>query len=217
MTTRSRIKLDRQPEQSPLQWPEGWQRTRLQDRQSRSAWKRSYSQAVTMLERELSLLGATSYCITRNDTTSEDSGVAVYFSLKAQDQYGWQEALGFIGEVPTVQQIDRAYMERVRRVHPDGPTPDSVLFHELTKHRDNARAFVRGARQVEHEKVMSIDAFKEQRWNITAVYLVIRALRQIERCGSPVMMDRAFRGFSKALITEGAKVKETRDATAVPA
>src|SRR5262249_33684307 len=171
-------------------------------------WRKSYSDAVAALEKELSRLGATSYMISRNDPDSEDSGVAVYFSLRPQDQYGWQDALGFIGEVPSLAQIDAAYRERVRRIHPDGPTPDRVLFDQLTRHRDLARAFIRGERTVEHEKVMPLDAFREQRSNITAVYLVIRALRQIERCGSPLMLDRAFRGFSKALIAEASAGKE---------
>jgi hypothetical protein len=51
--------------------------------------------------------------------------------------------------------------------------------------------------------VISVDAFKEQRWNLNAIRLTIAAMRQIERCGSPMMMERAFRGFNKALITAG--------------
>jgi hypothetical protein len=197
--------------ESPLRWAEGWPRTRFQDRESRTAWKKNFTESVTSLVKELKLLGATSYLITRNsDQSSEDSGVAVYFSLKPVNDYAWQEALGFIGEVPTIQQIDRAYMEKVRKIHPDGPTPDTVLFHELTKHRDRARAWAKGERTVEHEKVMAIDAFKEQRWNVNAIRLTIYALRQIERCGSAVLMDRAFRGFSKQIaVTAGGSSDQT--------
>jgi len=192
-------------EQMPLKWPEGWPRTRHQDRQQRSAWKKSYQEAVLSLIKELKRSGITHYLITRNEARSEDSGVAVYFTLRPADDYGWQEALGFIGEVPTVAQIDRAYMERVKRVHPDGPTPDLVLFESLTKHRDTARKWARGERTVEMDKVMACDVFKEQRWNISAIRLTLAALRQIERCGSPMIMDRAWRGFAKALITGGAR------------
>jgi hypothetical protein len=194
---------DKVKESTPLQWPDGWPRTRLQDRESKSAWKKNYADSVQGLLRELSRLGATACLITHNDRHSEDSGVSVYFSLKPLDNYGWQEALGFIGEVPTVQQIDRAYMERVKRIHPDGPTPDLVLFRSLTEHRDRARSWARGEQRVEHEKVIPCDAFREARWNVNAIRLTIAAMRQIERCGSPMMMERAFRGFSKALITAG--------------
>lgn len=186
-------------EESPLRWPEGWPRTRFQDRQAKSAWKKNYSDSVAGLVKELKRLGATTYLITRNLTHSEDAGVAVYFSLKPINQYGWQEALGFIGEVPTVAQIDRAYMERAKKVHPDGPTPDLALFQALTEHRDRARAWARGEQKLEHNKVMPCDAFKEQRWNVNAIRLTIAALRQIERCGSPLMMERAFRGFAKQI------------------
>jgi hypothetical protein len=186
-------------EDFPLRWPEGWPRTRFQDRESKYAWKKNYADAVDGLIKELKRLGATTYLITRNERSSEDSGVAVYFSLKPIDQYGWQEALGFIGQIPTVVEIDRAYMERAKRVHPDGPTPDIVMFHTLTEHRNRAKAWARGEQTVEHDKVMPCDAFREQRWNVNAIRLTIAALRQIERCGSPVMMERAFRGFAKQI------------------
>jgi hypothetical protein len=195
-----------QPEgktETPLKWPDNWGRTRFQDRESRSGWKKNYQQSIEGLAKELKRLGATSWVLTHNALNSEDSGVAVYFTLKPVNQYGWQEALGFIGEIPTVTEIDRAYMERAKKVHPDGQTPDLQLFHALTKHRDEARSWARGEQTAVHDKVIPCDAFKEQRWNINAIRLTIFALRQIERCGSPVMMERAFRGFNK-MITAGA-------------
>jgi len=195
-------------ESSPLRWPDGWPRTRFQDRQAKTAWKKNYAESVKALERELKRLGSTAYLITRNGPHSEDSGVAVYFSMKPINNYGWQEALGFVGELPTIDQIDRAYMTRAKKVHPEGPTPDLPLFLALTEHRDRARAWVRGEQKLEHEKVMPCDAFKEQRWNINAIRLTIGAIRQIERCGSPIMMERAFRGFAKQ-ITAGASSVES--------
>jgi hypothetical protein len=194
----------------PLKWPDGVPRTRFQDRASRPAWKKNYTESVISLEKELKRLGATSWLITRNEPHSEDQGVSVYLSTKPIDDYSWQEALGFIGEVPTVKQIDLAYMERVRRIHPDGPTPDRVMFDELTKHRDRARAWAQGKRTVEHEKVLAVDAFRSQAWNITAIRLTISALRQIERCGSPVMVDRAWRGFHKQLIAQPKQEKQEK-------
>lgn len=183
----------------PLKWPEGQPRTRLNDRKGQSAWKRTYPQVVDALEKELVRLGASSWLITHNQPGSPDSGVAVYFSLKPQTQEEWQEALGFIGEVPTIDQINRAYAERAKKVHPDGPTPDPELFHALTKHRDRAKAWAKGEQTIEHEKVMPIDVFNEVRLNLNAVRMVLSALRQIERCGAPMMLERAFRGFSKQI------------------
>jgi hypothetical protein len=110
-------------ESSPLQWPQGWPRTRLQDREAKAAWKKTYTESLAGVVRELKRLGATACLITRNDRSSEDQGVAVYFSLKPIDNYGWQEALGFIGEVPTREQIERAYKERIARFTPTAPLP----------------------------------------------------------------------------------------------
>lgn len=188
---------------TPLRWPDDRPRTRLQDRKPQAAWKRTYAETLGSLEKELALLKVTSFVITHNTAGSEDGGAAVWFSFKPVDEYGWQEALGFIGVVPTVQEIDHSYMRRVQKYHPEGPTPNLTMFYELTKHRDTARAWALGKRTVEHEKVMAVDAFKEVRHNLNAVRLVMAALRQIERCGSPVMMEQAFRGFSKQ-ITAGA-------------
>ncbi|MGH9496008.1 MAG: hypothetical protein ACRD3B_13495 [Candidatus Sulfotelmatobacter sp.] len=186
-------------DQSPLKWPEDRPRTRFQDRETRAAWKLSYTDALKGLQRELVLLKATSALVTHNAAAHEDGGVAVWLSRKPTDDYGWQDALGFIGVVPTMKDIDQAYMSRARKVHPDGPTPNRVAFDELTRHRDNARRWVRGERRVEHETVMAVDTFKEVRHNLNAIKLTLAALRQIERCGSPVMMEQAFRGFRPAL------------------
>lgn len=192
----------------PVQWPDGQPRTRLGDRKSQAAWKNPYHKTLSLLDGELRKLGVSSYLVTHNDQSSQDSGVAVYFSLKPDDREDWQEALGFIGEVPTIDQIDRAYRERARKVHPDGPTPDRVLFDSLTKQRDRARAWAKGEQTVEHEKVIAIDVFKEIRLNINAIRLTLSALRQIERCGAPMMMERAFRGFSKQITAGSAEVKD---------
>jgi len=185
-----------------LRWPEGWQRTRLQDRKTQAAWKKTYQAIIPALEKELTRMKATSALVTHNPIGSEDSGVAVYFTLKPVDQYGWQEALGFVGEVPTVAQIDRAYAERVRKVHPDGPTPDVELFRALTRHRDMARAWARGEQLVEHDKVIACDTFREVRLNVNAIRLTISAMRQIERCGSSLMIDRAWRAFHRQLTAQ---------------
>lgn len=199
-------------DETPLKWPEDRPRTRFQDRAGQAAWKLPYPDTLKGLQRELTLLKATYALVTHNQAGHDDGGVAVWLSRKAVDEYGWQDALGFIGVIPMVKDIDHAYHERVRRIHPDGPTPNRVLFDEYTKHRDNAYKWVRGERTVEYETVMAVDTFKEVRHNLNAIKLTLAALRQIERCGSPVMMEQAFRGFRPALT---AKASEDANAAAI--
>lgn len=192
--------------ESPLKWPEDRPRTRFQDRKTQGAWKMSYQETLKALTAELSRAKATSVLITHHFGPNEDGGVAIWISRKPVDDYGWQDALGFIGVVPTEKEIDHAYMQRVRTIHPESPTPNRVAFDELTKHRDNARRWVRGERTREHETCMAVDNFKEVRHNMNAVKLVLSAIRQIERCGSPVMTEQAWRGFRKALVAQPAEV-----------
>src|SRR5208337_2056726 len=185
-------------------------RTRFQDREAKAAWKLSYQDAFKGLERELKLLKATFALVTHD--SGIEGGVALWLSRKAVDDYGWQDAFGFIGVIPTAKEVGQAYRERAQRVHPDGPTPNRVAFDELTKHRDNAMKWIQGRRSVEPETVMAVDTFKEVRHNLNAIKLTLSALRQIERCGSPVMMEQAFRGFRPALT---AKASEGINATTV--
>lgn len=201
-------------DRQPLKWPEDRPRTRFQDRKPQAAWKMPYADTLKGLQRELELLKATSALITHNSYGHEDGGVAVWLSRKPVDDYGWQDALGFIGVVPTEKDITHAYMQRVSKIHPDGPTPNRVAFDELTKHRDNARRWVRGERTVEHETVMAVDTFKEIRHNLNAIKLTLAALRQIERCGSPVMMEQAFRGFRPALMAQPSTEEKNAAVTA---
>lgn len=198
MTSKSPSILDGKTT-TPLQWPDSQPRTRLGDRRSQAAWKHTYSKATDLLVRELRLLKVTAYLITHNEHANPDSGVSVHFSFSPDTSEAWQEALGFIGTVPTVDEINRSYRDRAKRVHPDGMTPNLAAFTSLTEHRDRAIAWARGTQSVEYEKVMAIDQFNEVRLNINALRLVLSALRQIERCGAPLMMDQAFRGFHKQI------------------
>lgn len=190
-------------EETPLKWPEDRPRTRFQDRETKASWKLSSHDALKGLERELKLLKATFALVTHNSMNHEDGGVALWLSRKAVDDYGWQDAFGFVGVIPSAQEIGRAYRERAQKVHPDGPTPNRVAFDELTKHRDNAMKWIQGRRSIDPETVMAVDTFKELRHNLNAIKLTLSALRQIERCGSPVMMEQAFRGFRPALSAKG--------------
>lgn len=186
----------------PLKWPEDRPRTRFQDRKTQAAWKMNYTDTMKGLQRELRLAKATSVLVTHNQSVHDDGGVAIWISRKPVDDYRWQDEFGFIGTVPSEKELDRAYMEKVRTCHPECPTPNLERFHELTKLRDQGRRWIRGERLREHETCMAVDNFKEIRHNMNAVRLTLAALRQIERCGSPVMTEQAWRGFRPALAAQ---------------
>jgi hypothetical protein len=188
-----------------LRWPEGQPRTRIQDREGRSAWKQPLSKVKDALRLELERSGATSSLITYS-TNHLDPGVAVYFSRKAANQFAWQEALGLIGRVPSVDEINKAYRKAVAPHHPDGPSPDLKMFHSLTEHRDRAIDWATGRHRNDHEYVIAIDVFDEVRLNLNAVKIVLYSLRRIEDCGSPLMLERAFRGFHKQITSGGGNV-----------
>jgi hypothetical protein len=188
--------------ETPLKWPDDRPRTRFQDRESKAAWKLNYADTLKGLVKELHLLQATFALVTHNSVNHEDGGVALWLSRKPIDDYRWQDEFGFIGVIPTVQELDRAYMQKARSCAPETPTPNLERFHELTKLRDQGRRWIRGERMVEPETVMAVDTFKEVRHNLNAIKLTLAALRQIERCGSPVMMEQAFRGFRPAIAAQ---------------
>lgn len=193
----------------PLKWPEYQPRMRFQDRKPQPGWRLNYGEAVKRLEKELKRVKATSVLVTHNEPGSMDSGVAVWLSRKPIDEYGWQDALGLIGRIPSRQEIEHAYMDRVKKIHPDGPTPNLELFHELTRHRDAALRWMRGEQSAEHESAMGVDCFKEVRHNLNAIRMTLFALRMIERCGSPVMVEQAWRGFRPALVGSQEKKNES--------
>lgn len=189
-----------------LKWPDDRPRTRFQDRKSHAGWKMNYGDTIKALLKELKMVKATDVLITHNVQGHEDGGVAVWISRKPTDDYRWQEEFGFIGVIPSTQELDRAYMQKARTCAPECPTPNIARFMELTQLRDQGRRWIRGERIKEHESVLAVDTFKEVRHNLNAIRLTLAALRQIERCGSPVMMEQAWRGFKKQLIAGGSNV-----------
>ena len=186
-----------------LKWPEDRSRTRFQDRKAQNAWKLSYADALKGLEKEMKSSKVTFALITHNPVGHEDAGVAVWMSRKPADDYAWQDEFGFIGQIPTIQELDRAYMQKARHCSPDSPTPNIDRFHELTKLRDQGRRWIKGERLTEHESVMASDKFSEVRLNLNAIRITLFALRQIERCGDPQMTEQAWRGFRPALAAKG--------------
>jgi hypothetical protein len=191
--------------ETPLKWPEDRPRTRFQDRKIQNAWKMTLADTLSGLEREMQLSKVTFALITHNPSGHEDAGVAVWMSRKPMDDYAWQDEFGFIGEIPTIQALDRAYMQKAKKVAPDSPTPNVDRFRELTKLRDQGRRWIRGERTVEHESVMASDKFKELRHNLNAIRITLGALRQIERCGDPAMTEQAWRGFRPMITAQASE------------
>lgn len=192
-------------EAQELRWPDGQPRTRIQDREARSAWKQTLTKVKENLRLELERSGATSSLITYSTVNHLDPGVAVWFSRKAANQFAWQEALGFIGKVPTVDEINQAYRKAVKPYHPEGATPDLTMFHALTEHRDRALDWAMGRHRNDHQYVFAIDVFDEVRLNLNAVKIVLFSLRRIADCGAPLMLERAYQGFHKQIAVAASK------------
>jgi len=189
-------------ETQPLKWPDGWMRTRIQDRKSQSQWKRPQKFYLEALWKELERLGVTTTILSSNGQDTRDPGVAVYFSRKKED-YSWQDALGLQGIVPTLDQIDSAYRQKALQYHPDRPGGDVKMFAALTEHRDRAKDWVLGKHRTDHDHVIACDVFAEVRLNIAAIKMTLQALRTIERCGASSVLDRVMeKSFARQLITE---------------
>lgn len=201
----------------PLSWPEGWIRTRIQDRKSQAAWKKSANESRDALIKELERMGVESMLISTNIPTKftgalqvtqepRDPGVAVYFSRKLKEDYSWQDILGINDPAPSLDMIDRAYREKARLHHPDSGG-DLETFKMITAARDRAKAWVNMRENQEHQYVIPCDTFKEVRWNINAIRMTISYIRGLERCGTSGLIERAFKGFEA--ITEKASAQTT--------
>jgi len=211
--------ISEKKEAFPLNWPEGFPRTRIQDRRAMPSWKRTANQYRDAIAKELGLMGATSHVISCNVPLTErgalekgkeppDNGVAVYFSRKAKEDFSWQGVLDLHVPAPTEAQIEDAFRKLAAQHHPDRGG-DMVLFQKATDARRAALDWVRGTVKEKWEYVMPNDQFKEVRLNLAAIGFSFRAFRQLDRCGSKGLLERAFKGFS-ALPAQGETTAATR-------
>ena len=190
-------------ESFPLQWPAGWQRTRIQDREARAAWKKTERQSIELLELELKRFGVLTVTLTRKDPEdfrgAPDPSVAIWFSRKHEDDFSWQDALGIKNPAPTSDEINDAYRELAKKYHPEGALNrggDPEMFYALTKHRKNALAYVERLTGQSHELSLACDKYKEPRWNINAIRMTIHSLRQIERDGASALLEQTMKAFA---------------------
>lgn len=195
----------------PLQWPSDWIRTRIQDRRAQSGWKKTLRQSRDALELELKRMGAISFVLSTNIPVApgggflsgpdpRDPGVAVYFSRQPKENFSWQDVLGIHEPDPPAERIQSAYRDLVKRYHTD-VGGDKEMFLHVTQARDNALAWCARKEGEKHDYVIACDSFREVRLNVTAIRMTIAAIRQIERCGTSTLLERAFKGF--AALTEG--------------
>jgi hypothetical protein len=194
----------------PLKWPDGIQRTRLEARESRGAWKKTQLQYRSRLEDELKKMGVTAAVITSNIQPNvrepRDPSVAVYFTRPpAEDDFSWQDTLGINNPDPKLEEIEERFRILMKQHHSDIPGGDLEISKKLNEARKRARAYVTGDYGKENQLCIPSDKYKEVRLNIAAVALAISYLRRLEDVGVPGILDRAFAGF-RAELTEGIHV-----------
>jgi len=171
-----------------------------------SAWKRTANQYREALAQELRRMGSPSFVISSHVPLNQrgamtpgveplDVGVAVYFSRKIEEDFAWQDALGIHDPAPTEDQINSAFRRLAQQHHPDRGG-DLAMFQALSKHRDNAIRWVTRNTNQQFDYVIAADQFREVRLNMAAIVNTLKAIRQIERCGTSSLLERAFKGFS---------------------
>lgn len=187
-------------ESTTLQWPEGWDRTRVTAYQKKSAWKYSRTKYQEALVRELELMGAASIKVTRSEN-ERDPGIAVWFSM-TRDKQEWQDQLGIDNPLPTLDEIDTAYKTLAKKHHPDHGG-DTAIYLKLVEARKAAKEWVLGTHTKRHEFVMALDLYNEQRLNMAGLRLAIANLRSLKRLGMPSILERTLnKAFKVALLTD---------------
>lgn len=200
-------------ESYPLHWPQDWPRTRPQDQRTMAAWKKTANQYRDALAQELTRMGSTFGVIScniplnlRGSMTAgiepRDVGVAVYFSKKVEEDFSWQDILGITNPIAaTESQVQDAFRKLAAIYHPD-KGGDIAMFQKVTNARDNAIRWINRATDQRFDYVIANDQFREVRLNLAAIVMSMKALRQLDRCGSTGLLERAFKGFA-ALPAQG--------------
>ena len=194
-------------ESYPLAWPSDYPRTRPQDQRVMSAWKRTANQYHEALSLELERIGALASVISSNVpltlrgtmTTGiepRDVGVAVYFSRKIKEDFSWQDVLGIRDPIAATEaQIQDAWKRLAQLYHPDRGG-DLAMFQKVSTARENALRWLNRKTDQNFQFVIANDQFREVRLNMAAIVMSLKALRQLDRCGSTGLLERAFKGFS---------------------
>jgi hypothetical protein len=184
-------------DESPLRWPDGWPHTFIEKRVARAAWKKPMADYRKSLTLELERLGVTAASISFNvgHAASIDPGVAVWFSVKAKNDFGWQAGLHLDNPAPSSDEIAKAFRELAKKHHPEavanGSGGDIEYFYKLDTWRKQANAWIRGESLfVRHENCIPCDVFHEVKWNIAGIRLALSYFRGLERLGQPAIVER---------------------------
>lgn len=194
-------------EEHQLRWPKDYPRTLIDNRKSNAAWKKPIAHYREGVIAELERMGVASATITRNELAQEhkDPGVAIWFSMKAAENFDWQVGLGIDNPVPTLDEIDRAYKALALRHHPD-KGGDVELFKKAGQYREEAKAYVLGSATLQQDNCLPFDQFKESKMNLAAALAALRHFRGLERLGMPSIVARVMSHAFKTALPEKATV-----------
>jgi hypothetical protein len=208
---------EKMKEAYPLSWPDGWVRTRPQDRTKMNAWKKTANFYRDALGKEMERMKVLNFVVSSNVPENArgalsgpdplDPGVSVWWSVQGEEDFGWQDVLDIHEPVPTQERIMDAFKERAKIYHPD-KGGDKQMWLALSDARDNAIRYINRATDQSFSFVIACDAFKSVANNMAAIVGTIQAIRKIERCGTSALLERAFKGFS-ALPQEASYVRSS--------
>jgi hypothetical protein len=204
MTLTSKIEVR---DEFPLRWPRDYPRTLIDNRRSNAQWKKPFSHYRDGVIAELSRMGVASATITRNELAAEsrDPAVAIWFSMKASENFDWQVGLGIDNPVPTIDEIDRAYKALAMRHHPDRGG-DVELFKKAGQYREEAKAYIMGSATLAQDNCLPFDQFKDAKMNLAAALAALRHFRGLERLGMPSIVARVMSHAFKTALPEKATV-----------
>ena len=193
--------------ESTLRWPDGWPRTLIEHRESRSAWKKPVMEYQKAITKELIAMTVTAASITFNPPSSRDPGVAVWYSLESADDVSWQIGLQIDNPAPTLDEIDAAYKRLAMKHHPDRnpDRPDAIeMFKKIGAFRESARAYILGTAAPKLENCIPMDRFVEIKQNLAGVRLFLSYVRGMERLGGPAVVKRIMERTFRTALTAGA-------------
>ena len=196
--------------ESTLRWPDGWPRTLIEHRESRSAWKKPVMEYQKAITKELIAMKVTAASITFNSASSRDPGVAVWYSLESAEDVSWQIGLQIDNPAPTLDEIDSAYKTLALKHHPDRGG-DIEMFKKLSGFREAARAYILGTAAPKLENCIPMDRFVDMKQNLAGVRLFLSYVRGMERLGGPAVVKRIMERTFRTALTAGASSEVTRE------
>ena len=199
--------------ETTLRWPDGWPRTLIEHRETRSAWKKPVIEYQRAITKELVAMKVTAATITFNPPDVRDPGVAVWYSLRTAEDVSWQIGLQIDNPAPTIAEIDARYKELTKKCHPDlhPDRPDLLeMFKKLNGFRESARAYILGTSAPKLENCIPMDRFVEIKQNLAGVRLFLSYVRGMERLGGPAVVKRIMERTFRTALTAGASTEATQ-------